>query len=307
MKRIFLMLVVCLNAHLAWSFTIATGPNEGSYFQIAQDIKKVSEKEGVELQVLPTKGSFENIQLLGTGKVDLAVAQLDALRYVSDVVRQQHGLNLFDKIKVVLCLYPEEIHVITNRKDIESFYQLEGKRVSVGTEGGGSALSAAVLFAAYDIKLVVSFETFDEAIKKLGQGGLDAVIFVGGAPVPFIQKLDNRFHLVRLPANVALEQLYLRAQVGNAQYAWASAPTETYAVPSAILGLDSSNEQYVTQAQRLVLSILNNQDSLQANGHPKWKSSIIQMYFPNRGYQPTNEIIQIFNILDRHGFKIVKK
>jgi TRAP-type uncharacterized transport system substrate-binding protein len=83
-----------------------------------------------------------------------------------------------------LNLYPEEIHVLSNKSDIQTFYQLEGKRVSVGTEGGGTAITAAVLLAIYDIKATVSFDTFDDAMKKLEQGNLDAVMFVGGAPVP---------------------------------------------------------------------------------------------------------------------------
>jgi hypothetical protein len=40
----------------------------------------------------------------------------------------------------------------------------------------------------------------------LEQGALDAVIFVGGAPVPFIGKLGE-IQFVRLPAN-PLEQIY---------------------------------------------------------------------------------------------------
>jgi TRAP-type uncharacterized transport system substrate-binding protein len=244
---------------------------------------------------------------LGNGKVDLAIVQLDALRFVSDVLKDQKGLDLFDSIKVVMNLYPEEIHVISNNKEIQSFYQLEGKRVSVGTQGGGSAVSAAVLFYVYDIKPTVSFESFEEAIKKVDAGALDAVVFVGGAPVPFIGKLNSKFHFVRLPANPALEQIYLRTKLGRSQYGWAQADTETYAVPSAILGLDKKDEKYAAQMQALVLSILNSAEYLRANGHPKWKSSIIQTYYPQRGYEPTNQVIQIFNILDRQGYKIVKK
>ncbi|HEU4340048.1 MAG TPA: TAXI family TRAP transporter solute-binding subunit, partial [Candidatus Binatia bacterium] len=151
MKKILLTAVLCLFAHAASAFTIATGPSNGTYFQIAQDIKNLVAKDGVELQVASTKGSLENIQLLSAGKVDLAIVQLDALRFASDVLQEYKGLDLFDRIKVVLNLYPEEIHILTNKKDIQTFYHLEGKRVSVGTEGGGSALSAAVLFSVYDI------------------------------------------------------------------------------------------------------------------------------------------------------------
>jgi hypothetical protein len=179
--------------------------------------------------------------------------------------------------------------------------------VSVGTEGGGTAVTAAVLLAAYDIKALVSFDTFEDAIKKMAQGDLDAVMFVGGAPVPFITKLDSKSHFVRLPANPGLEQIYIRTKLGKSQYAWAGADTETYAVPASIMGLDKRDEKYATEMEGLVLSILNSADYLRANGHPKWKSAIIQTYFPYRGYEPTNQLIQIFNILDRLGYKIVKK
>ena len=307
MKRILLALVISFYAPTAWALTIATGPSDGSYFQIAQDIKNVAAKDGIEVQVMPTKGSLENLELLGGGKVDLAIVQLDALRFVSDVMKQDLGLNLFERIKVVLNLYPEEIHILTNKKDIQTFYNLEGKRVSVGPPGGGTAVSAAVLFNVYDIKATVSEEPFEEAVRKMEQGSLDAVFFVGGAPVPFIEKLGGKFSFVRLPNNPVLEQIYLRTSLGKHLYGWAAADTETYAVPAAIMGLDKRDEKYVTQVQQLVLTILNNREFLEANGHPKWKSSIIRTYFPYRGYEPTNQMIHIFNFLDKQGYKVIKK
>jgi TRAP transporter TAXI family solute receptor len=307
MTKILLALVLAFYAHTAWALTIATGPSDGSYFQIAQDIKNVAGKDGIDLQVMATKGSLENLELLGSGKVDLAIVQLDALRFISDVIKKDLGLDLFDKIKVVLNLYPEEIHILTNKKDIQTFYNLEGKRVSVGPPGGGTAVTAAVLFNIYDIKATVSEEPFEEAVKKMEQGSLDAVIFVGGAPVPFIGKLSGKFSFVRLPSNPVLDQIYLRTSLGKQLYGWAGADTETYAVPAAMMGLDKRDEKYVTQVQQLVLTILNNREFLEAKGHPKWKSSIIRTYFPYRGYEPTNQMIQIFNMLDKQGYKVIKK
>ncbi len=305
--KIILVLIVWLHAPMACAFTIATGSSDGSYFQIAQDIKNVAGKENIDIQVMPTKGSLENIQLLGAGKVDLAIVQLDALRFVSEILKQQKGLDLFDSIKVILNLYPEEIHVLSNKNDIQTFYQLEGKRLSVGTEGGGTAITAAVLLAMYDIKPTVSFDTFDDAMKKMEQGQLDAVMFVGGAPVPFIGKLDSKVHFLRLPANPALEQIYVRTSLGKSQYSWAAGDTETYAVPASIMGINKKDKNYPGQMQKLVLAILNSADYLRANGHPKWKNSIIQTYFLYRGYEPTNQVIQTFNFLDSRGYKITKK
>jgi hypothetical protein len=132
-------------------------------------------------------------------------------------------------------------------------------------------------------------------------------MFVGGAPVPFIGKLNGKVQFVRLPANSALEQIYARTRLGKAQYGWAAADTETYAVPASIMGLEKRDANYAAQMQNLVLAILNSADQLKATGHPKWKNSIIQTYFPMRGYEPTNQIIQTFNFLDSRGYKIIKK
>ena len=76
---------------------------------------------------------------------------------------------------------------------------------------------------------------------------------------------------------------------------------------ASLMGLDKRDANYAAQMQNLVLAILNSADQLRANGHPKWKSSIIQTYFAYRGYEPTNQVIQTFNFLDSRGYKIIKK
>jgi len=306
-KNLLFLLITLWHAPLVWGFTIATGPEKGTYFQIAQDIKALSEKEGIELKVIPSKGSFENVELLAGGKADLAIVQLDALRYLTDVVKAQIGVNVLEKVKVVLNLYPEEIHILSNKKEITSFYQLEGKKVSVGPEQSGTALTAELLFTLYDIKATKSSETPEEALRKLNAGELDAVIFVGGAPVPFISQLSGGFHLARLPANPVLEQIYSRRKLGKDTYSWLDSETETYAVPSAVMGLDIRNDEYASQMQKLVLSVLNGQSYLDSNGHPKWKSSLVRYYFPRVGYEPTNRVIESFNTIDKNGYRIVKK
>lgn len=47
MKRMLLALIVGLYGHAAFAFTIATGPSDGSYFQIAQDIKNAAGNEHI--------------------------------------------------------------------------------------------------------------------------------------------------------------------------------------------------------------------------------------------------------------------
>ena len=63
MKTIAILFLALLLHGQAWALTIATGSAEGTYFQIAQDIKQITEREGIPIEVIPTNGSFDNIYL----------------------------------------------------------------------------------------------------------------------------------------------------------------------------------------------------------------------------------------------------
>lgn len=311
MKKIILMLGVFLfSVQLVQAQTrtlsLATGQTGGTYARIGEDIKGLVEKEGISLRLVTSAGSFENIELLGKGEVDLAIVQLDALRYFAEVAKTE-GVNVFERLRVVLNLYPEEIHVITNKPDITSFYNLEGKKISVGPPKSGTSLTSELLLKLYDVKAEKSYDTPEEAVKKLQSGQIDAMVFVGGAPVPFIDSMLDKYRFVRLPRNQVLDQIYMRQTLGPKIYKGAREETETYSVPSSIVGLDITDPAYVELIQKMVLTILTNKATLDAKGHPKWKDALVNYYFVNLGYAPTNGIIQTFNLLDNAGYKIVKK
>ena len=268
--RTFLIMItwVLLLHHDASSITIATGSQEGTYYKIAQDIKQIAEKEGIPIEIISTNGSFDNINLLGAGKVDLAILQLDVLKFVSEIMQKEANFDVFEQAKVVLNLYLEEIHIITKNEGLLSLYQLEGKKVAVGPQRSGSALSAEVLLAGYNIRVQAVFEAPNDALEKLKSGELDALIFVGGAPVPAFEKLDDSFHIVHMPANGTLEQIYKKQKIERSVYPWAG-DSETYAVPSVIMTRERDDRQYVKTLQKLLIAILLNKETLDSTGHPK--------------------------------------
>lgn len=300
---IFLLLLFC---RPALALTIATGTPEGTYYQIAQDIKQVAEKEGIPIEIVQTNGSFDNINMLGSEKVDLAILQLDVLKFTSEMMQARANFNVLKELKVILNLYFEEIHVITKNDSIRSLNQLDGKKVALGPEGGGSALTAEVLLAANGLSIQKFFDAPNEALQKLERGELDALIFVGGAPVPAFEKLDNSFHFVQLPANPILEQIYQKKKIDKTIYSWAG-EVETLAVPSVIMTRDRKDSEYVTLIQRLLLAILSNKEKLDATGHPKWKTSQFRFMVPDVVYRPSNDLLLIYNILDAYGYRITKK
>ena len=306
MKKLAPLFVALLIHGQALALTIATGSSEGTYFKIAQDINQIAEKEGIPIHVVQTNGSFDNINLLAAGKVDLAIMQLDVLRFVAEVMRKETGVNVLQEAKVALNLYLEEIHILTKNPDIRTVQQLEGKRVSVGPEKSGSALTSEVLLAGFGVKIQRVFDAPEGAVKKLNQGEIDALIFVGGAPVPAFQKLDKSFHFVALPMDSGLEQIYPKKKIAKSVYPWAD-EIDTHAVPSVIMTRNRTENDYVSAMQRLVLLILSQKDNLDATGHPKWKDSFVRSTQDTIGYRPAVEVIQLYNVLDSIGYRIIKK
>ena len=305
MKKITMLFIALLFHGQALALTIATGSAEGTYFKIAEDIKQIGAKEAIAIEVIPTNGSFDNINLLGAGKVDLAILQLDVLRVVAEIMLKESGFNVFQEAKVVLNLYPEEIHIITKNDKIHTLQDLQGKKVAVGPEKSGSALTADVLLGGFGISIDRVFDAPEAAIKKLG-GELDALIFVGGAPVPAFHNLDKSFRFVTIPPDSGLEQIYPKKKIEKSVYPWADA-FETYAVPSVIMTRNRDERDYAATLQKLVLAILVNKESLDSTGHPKWKDSYVRSTLGSVGYRPTTDVIQLYNILDSAGYRIIKK
>jgi TRAP transporter TAXI family solute receptor len=209
-------------------------------------------------------------------------------------------------LKVVLNLYLEEIHVIAKNPNIRSLSDLAGKKVAVGPEKSGSALTGTVLLAVHNVQVEKSYDAPTEALRKLETGELDALIFVAGAPVPAFEKLDKGFHFVQLPASAELEQIYVKTKIGGTVYTW-SDETETYAVPSVIMTRARNDAQYATTLQKLVLSIITNKENLDSTGHPKWKTSFVRTTLGNVGYRPTTDLIGVINALDSYGYRLIKK
>jgi TRAP transporter TAXI family solute receptor len=301
-KRILVVLIVTLHASAVFALTIATGPSDGTYIQVARDIQQVAQKEGLKLEILPTQGSFENMVRLGDMKVDLAIAQIDALEFFAKAMKPQ-GIDVFKAIRVILNLYPEEIHVLTNNSAINSFLQLQGKRISFGPQNGGSALTGEILLETYGMKVEKSYLDPRDALEGLRKKQLDAMVFVGGAPVPLFKNLGSGFRFVDLPRDELLEKIYSRKTLDRNLYDW-TIPTETYSVLSVLMGRGTKDQLYAQNVQRLILSVLSHQGELKASGHEKWKSSRINMPLHYFGYDPANEAIKLYQQLESLGYKL---
>lgn len=147
---------------------------------------------GIEAMAEVTGGSRDNMKLLHTGKVQLALA-------VSDVAwdaAQGQLKDLPDKVAVrtLLATFPAYLHIVTlEASGIRTVGDLRGKRVSTGPAAGGSEGVGLRVFEAYDItpQDLGSHLRLDypESAAALKDGQVDAFLFNTAVPATLIRDL----------------------------------------------------------------------------------------------------------------------
>jgi len=161
---------------------IATGAKNGAYYTFANEYARLLANDGISLEVVPTAGSVENLQLLKKGEVSLALVQGGSA--TKDDKERLHSLG---------SLFLEPVWIFARKQSaIKRFLELKGKRVSVGVAGSGTHLLAIQLLSAAGLtETNTRFirEDSTQAIDSLLHGKVDAAFFVASPEAPIIHKL----------------------------------------------------------------------------------------------------------------------
>lgn len=146
---------------------LATGSKGGDYYNFGTAIQRVILKNEprIKLQVIPTNGADENMQLLHDGKVQFALVQNDTPAKPS--------------ARAVALLYPEVFHLVASQKSqIQTIFDLKGKRIALMPKGSGSYNAFWILAQHYDLK-PTDFKWFkmtpEQATMAFRSGQVDAV------------------------------------------------------------------------------------------------------------------------------------
>ena len=161
---------------------IATGAKNGAYYAFAQEYARLLASDGIALEIVPTAGTVENLDLLKEGEVALALVQGGS---ASDEDKRQ--------LQSLGNLFHEPVWVFTRaQKRIKRFSDLKGHRVAVGAAGSGTHLLATQLLSAAGINesnttLVRADST--QTLAALSKGSIDAAFFVASPAAPLIRDL----------------------------------------------------------------------------------------------------------------------
>ncbi len=170
---------------------IATGSQTGVYYPMGHGIKRLIEStypDALEVEVLSTSGTLENLQLLDNEQVDLALVQNDTAYYFS-TGRAMYTLPS-SKAQAIASLYTELIQIVATKKsEIYHLNQLKGRRIRTGSPPANIPNSATLIFAlagweASDLTDVRC--KFSEARQMLLDNSLDAAVVTAGVPTPLL-------------------------------------------------------------------------------------------------------------------------
>jgi uncharacterized protein len=161
---------------------IATGMENGAYYAFAREYARHLADDDITLEVVPTAGSVENLALLRTGEVTLALVQGGSATPADRELLQS-----------LSTLFLEPVWVFT-RADatIEQLSALNGTRVAVGSIGSGTHLLATQLLAASGVN-EANTTLIEGDLSGIGDrlvhGNVDAAMLVNSAEAPVIQNL----------------------------------------------------------------------------------------------------------------------
>ncbi|RPI52614.1 MAG: TRAP transporter substrate-binding protein, partial [Acidobacteria bacterium] len=106
---------------------MATGATDGAYYRFGEQYARLLANDGITLELVPTAGSLENINLLTRGDVSLALVQGGSAS--RDDREQLQSLG---------SVFLEPVWVFTRSETaIRRLSNLRAKRVAVGAKGSG--------------------------------------------------------------------------------------------------------------------------------------------------------------------------
>jgi TRAP transporter TAXI family solute receptor len=170
--------------------------------RFAEDIRNVvNDLRPDGLRVLPVLGvgGLQNVNdVLLLRSIDMGVVDEDNLRLLKNKDPQLYS-NIDQRIQFITKLYNSEFHVLA-RNEIRSYDDLVGKKVNFSYKDSQTQVSAEVVFDALNIKVQETYFDNDEAIKRLRDGEIAAMIILSGAPQAALAKLtkDDHFHFLAL-------------------------------------------------------------------------------------------------------------
>lgn len=286
---VLLVLFFVLPVAHAQSLKVATGDPKGTYSRMFKEFTNACATT-LTISEVATNGSMTNIDKLIGNEVNASFVQADVLKFRSN------NENL-EGIKTLVALHPEVAHIISRNETFKVGGTLGfgGKEVSLQTVNdlsgrkvgavGGSMITAQVIRIQAEIPYqVVEFPSNDVALAALSKKEIDAVIAVGGFPLPVVSSLGQQFKLLSVPEATAakLKNVYRTSRVTYSKMG--ATGVQTVATDALFVTREYKTQKYVDGLSKLRACFYDQLDTLKetTGTHPAWQ----QVDADNKGKWP---------------------
>ena len=196
---------------------MGSGDSAGSYYAFGNLLAThMSDAAGVDIDVISTDGSVENIIGIDEGLYYLGMAQADVMAHA------WNGLVPFAKsgevksFRAIGGLYEEALQIVTLDETIQTVEDLRGKTVSVGEDNSGVVINAMNILDVYGLRTGEDIQTvsmsFSDSVEAMKAGEIDAAFILSGAPTNVVEDLiaAEQVHLVNIDSEKVeeLQQWY---------------------------------------------------------------------------------------------------
>lgn len=285
-------------------YKIVTASKAGTYIQIGRDLATwVADPAGIDLEVLDSKGSAENVQRMRFEPgVKLALVQSDVYQAFLDEAKAGNADagNIIRPLRLIMPLYDEEIYfVVRADSPLNAIHEIKNKKIGVGPIGSGTALTSRTLYQLMFGEPLpqanAQYLSNEDALVKLTvDKSIDVAIIVAGQPAKLFTDMKaearNYIKLLKLddaaPETARAKKTYFPAAIRAASYsAWLNADVPTLTVKAYLVTYDYGLQSTVSSLTRFADSLCTNFDKLQASGHPKWKQVRLELPPLSQGWR----------------------
>jgi len=249
--------------------TILTGSTSGIYYPLGTALSSIDAKviPGANVTVQATAGSVQNLRLLEANDGELAFTLGDCLADAW-AGNKDAGFDVpFTKLRAIARIYPNFIQIVaSSRSQIKTLADLKGKRVSVGAEGSGTALNAAVIFKAagftFNDLAMVDQTPFASSVRLVEQGSLDATLQSAGLGVESIRHLlaSGQSTLIPIPSDIVARidsAVYIAATIPAGTYDGQSGDVQTASVPNFLVTREGVSDDVAYQMTKSLFEHLD--------------------------------------------------
>ncbi len=196
---------------------LAGGLPEGTFLRFAAEIaRNVNDPENLRVLPVVTQGATDNVKdLLYLKGIDIAITNADVLEHFKTIEKIP---NIEKRINFVSEMVISEVHVVV-RPEINSFKDLEGKKVSFHTAGAGSSTTAPIIFKRLGVNVEPVYINNAIALEKMKTGEIVGLVNNGAKPQDLLTKFknDQGFKFLPIPFD-RFDEYYIPATLTSEDY-----------------------------------------------------------------------------------------